>query len=174
MRITKGGLLGDWSSFETRLLTNLNAAAGVSMALKALGMSVVLTSGSFDLLHEGHSRYLEKAAQRGDFLFVGVDSDDRVRQRKGPGRPAVPQEERMRMLTHQRGVGAVVLKETWHLPFELIDTVRPDILVVTEGMYSPVTIRDLQKICGGVAVFPRMAEVSTSGRLRAIQLGEGA
>ena len=79
-------------------------------SLRDLGQTVVLTSGSFDILHEGHSLYLEAAREAGDFLIVGVDSDEKVRARKGPSRPAVPEEERLRMVTHQRGVGLVTLK----------------------------------------------------------------
>ena len=69
--------------------------------------------GTFDILHEGHSMYLEAARGFGDFLIVGVDSDEKVRRRKGVWRPAVPELERLRMVTHQRGVGLVTLK---HVP----------------------------------------------------------
>ena len=48
-------------------------------------MRVVLTSGSFDIIHEGHSMYLEAARGFGDFLIVGLDSDEKIRARKGAG-----------------------------------------------------------------------------------------
>ena len=73
-------------------------------------VKVVLTMGTFDILHEGHSRYLEAARGFGDFLIVGVDNDEKVRGGRGPWRPAVPELERLRMVTHQRGVGLVTLK----------------------------------------------------------------
>ena len=88
-------------------------------------MKVVLTSGSFDILHEGHSMYLEAARQFGDFLIVGVDSDQKIRQRKGTHRPAVPEMERLRMVTHQRGVGLVTLKGLEHERWALIKAVSP-------------------------------------------------
>jgi len=135
-------------------------------------MKVVLTSGTFDILHEGHSIYLEAARQFGDFLIVGVDSDDKVRKRKGPSRPAVPETERLRMLTHQRGVGLVTLKRADDPRWALIDAVRPDVLVATAETYTPTEITELEsKYCGHVEVLERMATVSTSARLRLLQLG---
>ena len=52
-------------------------------ALRTLGFKVVLTSGSFDIIHEGHSMYLEAARQFGDFLIVGLDSDEKIRRPQG-------------------------------------------------------------------------------------------
>jgi D-beta-D-heptose 7-phosphate kinase/D-beta-D-heptose 1-phosphate adenosyltransferase len=103
----------------------------------------------------------------GDFLVVGVDSDTKVRQRKGRTRPAVPEQERLRMVTHQRGVGLVTLKYPEHERWALIRAVRPDILVATEETYSTGEIADLEaNYCGRVEVLRRMATVSTSARLR--------
>src|SRR5436309_2100242 len=80
----------------------------------------VLARGSFDIIHEGHSMYLEAARRFGDFLIVGLDSDAKIRARKGPHRPAVPEIERLRMVTHQRGVGLVTLKDLHHERWALI------------------------------------------------------
>lgn len=165
-------LLEDASRFELRFIENYDQLSKVSSALKTLGLQVVLTSGSFDIIHEGHSMYLEAARGLGDFLFVGVDSDEKVRRRKGPHRPAVPEGERLRMVTHQRGVGAVTLKKPSHPRWSLIKAVQPDVLVATEETYSEDEIRQLESgYCGRVAVLDRMATVSTSARLRRIQLG---
>ena len=54
----------------------------------------VFTNGCFDLLHLGHIRYLEQARHLGDFLVVGLNSDESVRKLKGLGRPLVPVQER--------------------------------------------------------------------------------
>jgi rfaE bifunctional protein nucleotidyltransferase chain/domain len=130
---------------------------------------VVLTSGSFDVIHEGHSMYLEAARQFGDFLIVGLDSDEKIRRRKGENRPVVPQMERLRMVTHQRGVGLVTLKQSHHPKWALIKAVRPDVLVATEETYTQAEIAELEAgYCGRVKVLERMATVSTSARLRDI------
>lgn len=65
---------------------------------RAAGQRVVLTNGTFDLLHVGHLRSLCGARHEGDLLVVGLNSDESVRGYKGPGRPVVPQEERAEIL----------------------------------------------------------------------------
>jgi len=165
-------LFADASNFELRFVESYDQIETIVCALKTLGLRVVLTSGSFDIIHEGHSMYLEAARRFGDFLIVGLDSDEKIRARKGPGRPAVPQMERLRMVTHQRGVGLVTLKGAQHPRWELIKAVGPDVLVATEDTYTPAEIEELEsRHCGRVEVLERMATVSTSARLRRIQLG---
>ena len=58
-------------------------------AERARGRSVVFTNGCFDILHRGHSHYLNEAAALGDVLVVGVNTDRSVRELKGPSRPVV-------------------------------------------------------------------------------------
>lgn len=165
------GLFADASNFEQRYAQERERITEVVQALRVLGMQVVLTSGSFDVLHEGHSMYLEAARALGDFLIVGVDSDEKLRARKGPSRPAVPEQERLRMVTHQRGVGLVTLKRPGDPRWALIDAVRPDVLVATEDTYSEAEIAELEKIyCGRVEVLGRMATITTSARLRRFQI----
>jgi D-beta-D-heptose 7-phosphate kinase/D-beta-D-heptose 1-phosphate adenosyltransferase len=168
------GLFEDASNFELRYVPDLDRLADISAALKTLGVSVVLTSGTFDLIHQGHSRYLEAARELGGFLIVGVDSDEKVRSRKqkpdGPKRPVIPQEERLLMVAHQRGVGVVTLKEQWHPKWALIEAVRPDVLVATEDTYTPEQIATLAAgPCGRVEVMARMATISTSHRIWQLQ-----
>ena len=109
-RATTSGLFADASNFDLRFVPDYERITEIVAALRVLGLQVVLTMGTFDILHEGHSMYLEAARGFGDFLIVGVDSDEKVRRRKGVWRPAVPELERLRMVTHQRGVGLVTLK----------------------------------------------------------------
>jgi D-glycero-beta-D-manno-heptose 1-phosphate adenylyltransferase len=166
-------LFADASSFGERFIPDYGVLARKVTALRELGCRIVLTSGSFDLIHEGHSMYLEAARAMGDFLIVGVDSDAKIRNRKGSGRPVVPEMERLRMVAHQRGVGIVTLKGTAHRKWELLEVVRPDVLVSTSDTYAPSAIRDLEaRLCGRVAVLSRMATVSTSARLRALVIDQ--
>jgi len=168
------GLFADASNFELRFVPEYDRITEIVAALRVLGLKVVLTSGTFDILHEGHSMYLEAARGFGDFLIVGIDSDEKVRRRKGAWRPAVPELERLRMVTHQRGVGLVTLKHTDEERWVLINAVRPDVLVATADTYDPDEIAELEaKHCGRVEVLDRMATVSTSARLRLLQLGLG-
>jgi rfaE bifunctional protein nucleotidyltransferase chain/domain len=172
LSLVNSGLFADASNFELRYVPDYDRIGAIVDALRTLGLKVVLTSGSFDIIHEGHSMYLEAARSFGDFLIVGVDSDDKIRDRKGPHRPAVPEAERLRMVTHQRGVGLVTLKGLRDERWRLIKTVRPDVLVATADTYTPTEIEELSAdYCGRVEVLDRMATVSTSARLRRIQLG---
>ncbi len=172
--IRPSGLFEDASNFEQRFVRDYARISEIVDALRVLGLGVVLTSGTFDILHEGHSMYLEAARQFGDFLIVGVDSDEKVRARKGPSRPAVPELERLRMVTHQRGVGLVTVKPAADTRWSLIRAVRPDVLVATADTYTAAEIADLEAdYCGRVEVLDRMATVSTSARLRLLQLRLG-
>ena len=170
--LVNSGLFADASNFELRFAEDYERITDIVGALRTLGLKVVLTSGSFDIIHEGHSMYLEAARRMGDFLIVGVDSDEKIRARKGPHRPAVPEMERLWMVTHQWGVGLVTLKHLHHPRWALIRAVRPDVLVATADTYTPAEIAELESACcGRVEVLERMATVSTSARLRRIQLG---
>lgn len=168
------GIFGDRSNFDDRFVPDYDRLAAVVASLKDVGLRIVLTSGSFDLVHEGHALYLEKAREHGDVLIVGVDSDEKIRNRKGPDRPVVPEQERLRMLTHFRPVDIVTLKSSDELKWSLIKAVRPDVLIATDETYNQEQIDELQaNYCGTVVVLPRMAETTTTARLRLLQLELG-
>jgi len=145
LALVNSGLFADASNFDLRYVPDYDQIHAIVGALRTLGLKVVLTSGSFDILHEGHSMYLEAARRFGDFLIVGLDSDEKIRDRKGPHRPAVPEMERLRMVTHQRGVGLVTLKHLADERWRLIKTIRPDVLVATADTYSPAEISELEE-----------------------------
>lgn len=132
---------------------------------------IVLTQGTFDMLHIGHARYLEEAKSHGDVLFVGVDSDEKVRKRKGPDRPVVPEDERVEMLTYLSSVDHVVLKPVDEEKWKLIRLIKPDVLIATRETYTDEHIKDLEKICGKVVVLEPMATTSTSAKIRQVQIG---
>ena len=60
--------------------------------------TIVLTGGVFDLIHVGHITGMNFCRKFGDVLVVGISSDERTRQRKGPTRPIIPQEHRLEMV----------------------------------------------------------------------------
>lgn len=93
---------------------------------RAAGSTIVLANGCFDLLHVGHIRYLAGAKALGDLLVVGINSDRQVAMLKGPGRPAVPAEERAEMIASLRPVDAVTIFDEPTVT-ELILAIRPDI-----------------------------------------------
>lgn len=144
--------------------------ARVVKAHRDLEQTIVLTQGTYDMVHVGHGRYLQDAKKRGDVLIVGVDSDEKVRQRKGVGRPIVPEEERVEMLTYFSSVDHVVIKPLQAEKWSLIKLVRPDVLIVTEEAYTPVQLEQLSRFCGRVEVLSRKALTSTSAKIRRVQM----
>lgn len=60
--------------------------------------TLVATNGCFDILHVGHVRYLQKAKAQGDYLIIGVNSDESVKKLKGPKRPINKQTDRAEIL----------------------------------------------------------------------------
>ena len=97
-------------------------------SLQQQNKKVVFTNGCFDLLHVGHVRYLAEAKKLGDFLIVGVNSDDSVKRLKGPTRPIQNQQDRAEILKALESVDETVIF-TEDTPENLIKSVRPDILV---------------------------------------------
>jgi rfaE bifunctional protein nucleotidyltransferase chain/domain len=92
------------------------------------GKKVVFTNGCFDILHAGHVSYLNEAKSLGDILVIGVNSDESVKRIKGPERPINNQEDRQFLLENLKAVDVVEFFSA-DTPYELIKSVRPDILV---------------------------------------------
>jgi D-beta-D-heptose 7-phosphate kinase/D-beta-D-heptose 1-phosphate adenosyltransferase len=168
------GILSSNVNFSERLIGSLEEMARTVSHLKGLGYGVVLTSGSFDLIHLGHVKYLARAKEFGGVLVVGVDSDDKIRRRKGEDRPMVPQAERLELLAHQRPVDLIFLKEREDERWALIKAVRPDVLVLTEDhSYSAQDQEDLLEFVGRIEVVERQSSVTTSERIRQMYLHMG-
>jgi rfaE bifunctional protein nucleotidyltransferase chain/domain len=167
------GIFGDKTSFDHRYIPD-HGKLETSVALwKQLGLKIVLTSGTFDLFHIGHAQYLEKAKELGDVLIVGVDSDARVKKRKGPDRPVVPEGERVLILSHVRHVDVVTLKNLDDPSNHLIKLVRPDILVVSESTKHGLNeVDEKAQYCGEIILLEPQAITSTSAKLRLIQMGK--
>jgi D-beta-D-heptose 7-phosphate kinase/D-beta-D-heptose 1-phosphate adenosyltransferase len=173
MAITSGIFSSD-VKYEERLTPSLQTLGDLARHLKGIGLRIVLTSGSFDLVHLGHVKYLAKAKELGDVLVVGVDGDAKIRARKGPDRPMVPQDERLEMLAHQRPVDLIYLKRDDEQRWALIETVRPDVLVLsTDHSYSDADLEQLGELCGEVRVLERQAAVTTSERIRQLYMHLG-
>lgn len=153
-----------------RLVTDYKRIKTLIEHCKGLGLKIVLTQGTFDMIHVGHGRYLKHAKNQGDILIVGIDSDQKVKHRKGPERPIVPETERVEMLTHLRYVDLVFVKQLKDPKWSLIKAIRPDILIATKQTYNTKQLKELKQYCGNVIVMEPMATTSTTARLRLLQL----
>jgi len=93
-----------------------------------MGRSIVFTNGVFDILHPGHIFSLSQAAKEADFLIVGLNSDESVKRLKGKQRPINHQDSRALLLASLLMVDVVVIFEE-DTPLQLINTIKPDVLV---------------------------------------------
>ncbi len=89
---------------------------------------IVFTNGCFDLLHVGHVRYLQQARALGDFLFVGINSDQSVRGLKGADRPVQNELDRAEILLALECIDAICIFSE-PTPLKLIEDVQPKFLV---------------------------------------------
>lgn len=134
--------------------------AALARNWKACGEKVVFTNGCFDILHVGHVTYLEKARNLGKHLIVGLNTDASVRRLKGETRPLVHELDRARVLAALACVDAVVLFDQ-DTPTELIEQIRPDILV-KGGDYTPEQVAG-REYAGEVRIIDFEDGYSTTG-----------
>jgi rfaE bifunctional protein nucleotidyltransferase chain/domain len=93
---------------------------------RAAGRTVAFANGCFDILHVGHVRYLESAAQQADVLVVAINDDASVRRLKGEGRPVLTAADRAELVAALRCVDYVVIfPEPTVGP--LLELLRPDV-----------------------------------------------
>lgn len=157
---------------DPRFIGDFKQLTTIVSALRALGHSIVLTQGVYDLIHEGHAKYLELAKKHGDYLIVGVDSDELTRLRKGPNRPIVPEKERIEMLLHLRHVDYVVIRDVGRDIGDLIRTVRPDVLITssTTKDFTRELIRDYKDHAKKIVTLPAQSTTSTTARIRQLTI----
>ena len=131
--------------------------------LKSANNKIVFTNGCFDILHKGHLSYLHQSKDLGDYLIVGLNSDDSVTLLKGSDRPINNQNVRAKNLLRLDYVDAVIIfsEET---PEELIKLLLPDILT-KGGDYKKNQIagsNTVTKNGGKVIILPHLKGYSTT------------
>jgi rfaE bifunctional protein nucleotidyltransferase chain/domain len=94
--------------------------------VRRAGQTIAFANGCFDLLHVGHVRYLDAAAQEADVLIVAINDDESVRALKGKGRPILQAADRAELVAALRCVDFVVIfPESTVGP--LLEAIRPDV-----------------------------------------------
>jgi D-beta-D-heptose 7-phosphate kinase/D-beta-D-heptose 1-phosphate adenosyltransferase len=137
---------------------------------RAEGRRIVLTNGCFDVLHRGHTAYLNQAKQLGDVLVVALNDDEGVRRLKGPDRPINSAADRAGVIAALSCVDYVTVFST-DTPVPLIESLRPDIYA-KGGDYSAqmLTETPVVEACGGsVRILDYVPERSTSAVVRKIR-----
>jgi len=141
-----------------RKLVDLQQLRAIIADLRAAGLRVVFTNGCFDIIHPGHILHLQQARQEGDVLVVALNSDESVRQLKGPDRPVFSQQERATVLAALEPVDYVTIFDTPHVT---------EILVTEE--------REALERCGTeIRLLPQIGNFSTTDIINRVRNNSNA
>ena len=120
----------------------------------------VFTNGCYDILHPGHIELFRYAKSLGDYLVVGIDSDERVSKSKGVSRPINKQEIRKYMLLALKYVDEVRIFNNENELTELVKQVSPDIMIVGSDWKDKKVIGS--EYAKEIRFFERIQEFSTT------------
>jgi len=160
-------------SFHTLLKEKIKNRQELSSHLEELRRSkkkIVFTNGCFDILHPGHVDYLSQARDLGDFLILGLNTDNSVKRlNKAPNRPINNEQTRAMVLAGLTSIDAIVLFDE-ETPYELIKLIKPDVLVKGDDyMVEKIVGYDVVKAQGGeVVTIPFLKGYSTTKLIQKI------
>lgn len=170
-RILKGTAV-----FEDRFVPDQKELVNLVDVLRSMGCKVVLTMGVWDLFHIGHAEYIrrgkEEALKRYPdadhiIMVVAVDTDALTKKRKGPTRPIVPEDERVRVLSHLRVVDVLTLEHTMG---ELPEVLPHDVRVISTSTTDIKDIKEQERFCEHLVNLPPQADTTTTARIRQLAL----
>lgn len=170
-RLGMGRAVWDGGKGKVVTVPELMAELGQAYKEKHVG-KVVFTNGCFDILHAGHTMYLQKAAEYGDILIVGVNSDSSVQRLKGAERPVNTAEDRTAVLAALECVSYVVIFDE-DTPENLIHTVKPDVLV-KGGDYKDKAVAGadfVEENGGKVVLIPMLDGRATTNVIHKVRQG---
>ncbi len=130
---------------------------------RATGKKIVFTNGCFDILHHGHLDLLARAADFGNILILGLNTDSSVQRLKGAARPVTNEQDRAFQVASLLCVDAVCLFDE-DTPETLIKMIKPDVLV-KGGDYTIsgiVGAEFVRSIGGAVEIIPFVEGYSSS------------
>ena len=129
-------------------------------------MTHIFVNGTFDVLHPGHVQLLNYAKSFGDTLTVGIDSDRRVAEKKGPSRPIYNIKDRSFMLQNLKSVDYVVVFDSDEELEHCLKTIRPDIMVVGSDWKGKSVIGSMYS--AELKFFDRIEEYATTKTIQSI------
>ncbi|MDX2176068.1 MAG: adenylyltransferase/cytidyltransferase family protein [Candidatus Sumerlaeia bacterium] len=159
-------------STQHKIFHDRPALAELRGRWRAEGKRVVFTNGVFDLFHPGHLDSLRQARALGQALVVATNTDESVRRLKGPERPILPLDQRLRILASFDCVDAATPFDE-DTPEALLELLRPDVLV-KGGHYRIDQIVGHEKVFGWggkVVAVPLLPGFSTTSLIDAMRRG---
>lgn len=146
------------------MIGTLDEVCALVPLLQDMDETIVTTCGCFDVVHAGHAWYLNEAAKKG-LLFVGVNSDKSPYFATKPGRPIVPEQERLELLDGLRSVCGVFLYDSEN-PIPWLERIKPDYHVKctdpTYGREQCVEWDTVVRNGGEVVLLPKREGLSTT------------
>ncbi|MCR4275929.1 MAG: adenylyltransferase/cytidyltransferase family protein [Candidatus Parcubacteria bacterium] len=171
LRIIKGT-----ATFKDRFVPEHETLVALIESLRSMGCTIGFVTGVWDLIHIGHAEYIQHGKEEVAKLYpdtdhvimvVGVDSDEFTKRRKGPDRPVVPQDERLRMLGHLRAVDILTLQ---YEADQLFKIVAHDVRVISHSTADLPGLEVIQGQCAHIVNLPPQAETSTTARIRRLSM----
>lgn len=153
-----------------RIIKNPKDLKKILSLIRSLGFSIGFTNGCFDILHKGHTAYLDKARNLADFLIIGVNDDNSVKKLKGSKRPINKIKDRMEMLRRITLDDAFIIKFNELTPIRLIREIKPNVLM-KGGDYKKNEIVGSEFVIkngGIVKIIPFIEGCSTSNIIKKI------
>ncbi|MFA5942729.1 MAG: hypothetical protein WC798_03610 [Candidatus Paceibacterota bacterium] len=166
-RIIKGT-----AEFEDRFVPNHEELVKLVNMLRSMSCVIAFVTGVWDLIHIGHLDYCALGKKEAAKLYpgadhvilvIGVETDKLTKMRKGPKRPAVSENERVRTLAHQRWADVITLQ---YEPNQLFVTVPHDVRIISTSTADLPNLEMIQKQCAHIVNLPPQAETSTTARIR--------
>lgn len=151
---------------EEQKIIGIEEVSSLVDKIKQHDKKIVFTNGCFDIIHQGHIRYLQEAKRLGDILILGLNSDSSIKRLKGQERPIKDQDERALILSALEMVDYVTIFED-DTPYNLIEVVKPDVLV-KGGDYLPENIVG-REFARETVIVPFVDGYSTSSTIEKIK-----
>ena len=150
----------------------LSELTELSLELEKKKKRIVMTNGCFDLLHAGHIQLFAASKQLGDVLVVAIDDDESVQRLKGPGRPVLKAEERVRILSALDSVDHVIVFSSDELS-TIIEKLRPAILTKGSNYASDQVYGHeiIEQSGGRVVLIPVTEDISSTRIIDNIRKG---
>jgi rfaE bifunctional protein nucleotidyltransferase chain/domain len=130
-------------------------------------MTTVMVNGTFDVLHPGHVALLNTARSYGDYLIVAIDTDRRVRELKGEGRPVNNQNDRKIMLSNLKAVDFVVIFDSKEELIDYMKLYKPQVYVKGSD-WKHDTESTAHQYCNKVIYYDRIEPYSTTKTIQDI------
>lgn len=168
-------------SVDRKVVTDYEALELIVKGQKAAKKTIVMTMGVFDMIHDGHVKYIELAKSYGDVLILGVDNDELTKKNKGEGRPYDNLESRNTVLAGLGAVDYIMVRGTDELDTKMAEVVNPDVLIVSlsSTQYQPSSeafiadmtrrFKDTGLVKEIIALEPQ-SSISTSAKLRELMI----